>query len=210
MEINLASERVQILVQRALWWPAQRTLIVADVHWGKGGHFRRHGIALPARTGQQNETRLAELIKTFGAERLVIAGDLFHSADNAEVENFTHWRRAHHALHIDFVMGNHDILPHERYAAWNLTLHPESLLLPPFLVAHDCVESEHFVIHGHIHPGVRIGGRGRAGVAVSCFAQDQQRMILPAFGAFTGNYYLDPAGFTAMYAVGDEEVVRVK
>ena len=210
MEIDLAHQRVHLLVQRALWWPAQKTLIIADVHWGKGGHFRRHGIALPVRTGQANETRLADLVRKLGVERLIIAGDLFHSADNAEVENFTHWRNAHQSLHIDFVMGNHDILPRERYEGWNLTLQPETLLLEPFLIAHDCVESTHFVIHGHIHPGVRIGGRGRAGVAVACFAQDKKRMILPAFGAFTGNYYLDPAGFSAMYALGDEEVLRVK
>ena len=157
-----------------------------------------------------NETRLAELVRNFAAERLVIAGDLFHSADNAEVENFTHWRRAHAGLHIDFVMGNHDILPRERYEGWDLALHSDRLLLAPFLIAHDCVESEHFVIHGHIHPGVRIGGRGRAGVAVACFAQDSRRMILPAFGAFTGNYYLDPARFAAMYAVGDDDVIRLK
>lgn len=210
LEIELAGERVALLPQRALWWPAQKTLVVADVHWGKGGHFRRHGIALPMRTGQANETHLAALVKDFGVSRLVIAGDLFHSADNAEVENFTHWRRAHASLHIDFVMGNHDILSHERYAAWALTLHPETLPLAPFLIAHDCVNSDAFVIHGHIHPGVRIGGRGRAGVAVACFAQDARRMILPAFGAFTGNYYLDPARFTAMYAVGEEEVIKLK
>lgn len=210
VEIELAGERVLLLVQRALWWPSQKTLIIADVHWGKAGHFRRHGIAMPVRAGQSNETKLAALIKDLGTERLLIAGDLFHSADNAEVENFTHWRRAHESLHIDFVMGNHDILSRERYAGWNLTLHPETLHLAPFLIAHDCVESAHFVIHGHIHPGVRIGGRGRAGVAVACFAQDARRMILPAFGAFTGNYYLEPARFTAMYAVGEDEVIRLR
>lgn len=210
LEIDLAGERVGLLPQKALWWPAQKTLVIADVHWGKGGHFRKHGIALPMRTGQANETRLAALVADFGAARLVIAGDLFHSADNAEVENFTHWRRSHASLHIDFVMGNHDILPRERYAGWNLMLHEQTLSIAPFLIAHDCVESDAFVIHGHIHPGVRVGGRGRAGVAVSCFAADKRRMILPAFGAFTGNYYLRPEDFGRMYAVGEEEVIELK
>ena len=210
LEIELAGERVSLLPQKALWWPAQKTLMIADVHWGKGGHFRKHGIALPMRTGQANETRLAALIRNHDAERLIIAGDLFHSADNAEVENFTHWRAAHSGLHIDFVVGNHDILRLERYEAWGLTLHPHTLELSPFLIAHDCVESNLFVIHGHIHPGVRVNGRGRAGVAVSCFAQDANRMILPAFGAFTGNYYLRVEDFEKMYAVAEEEVIQLR
>jgi metallophosphoesterase superfamily enzyme len=107
-------------------------------------------------------------------------------------------------------MGNHDILPLDRYEGWGLTLHAATLPLDPFLIAHDCVESELFLIHGHIHPGVRVSGRGRAGVAVSCFAQDAHRMILPAFGAFTGNYYLRAEDFERMYAVGDEEVIELR
>jgi len=210
VEISLAGEKVQLLVQRALWWPSQKTLIVADVHWGKAGHFRRHGLMLPQRAGQANETKLAALVAHHRAERLIIAGDLFHSADNAEVENFTHWRTAHASLDIHFVMGNHDILPRDRYEGWRLAIHPERLDVAPFTIAHDDCDATGYLIHGHVHPGVRIGGRGRAGVSVACFAQDARRIILPAFGAFTGNFYLDAASFTHLYAVGDAEVVQVK
>jgi DNA ligase-associated metallophosphoesterase len=211
LEIELAGEHVALLPQRALWWPAQKSLIIADVHWGKSGHFRRHGIALPQKTGQRDEMRLAALVSNFKAERLIIAGDLFHSTDNAEVENFSHWRTAHHSLHIDFVMGNHDILPAARYEGWKLEVHREKLLLHPFCISHDSIKDEEaFVIHGHIHPGIKLYGRGRQALSLACFAQDKDRMILPAFGSFTGCFYLEQTQFSRLYAVGEEEVIQVR
>lgn len=211
MEIDLAGERVTLLPQKALWWPAQKTLFIADVHWGKAGHFRKHGIALPRKTGQADDARLAALVRNFGAEQLVIAGDLFHSADNAEVENFTHWRAAHPDLRIHFVMGNHDILPHDRYAGWGLEVHPATLSLGPFYISHDdSKDVDKFLIHGHIHPGVKMYGRGREGLSLACFAQDGHRMILPAFGSFTGCYYLHQSDFRHLYGVGDEAVIQIK
>ncbi len=211
LEIDLAGERVGLLVERGLLWPAQKTLVLADVHWGKAGHFRKHGIGLPAKAQQGDEVRLAGLVRTHCVERLIVAGDLFHSADNAEVETFTHWRGQHTTLHIDFVMGNHDILPAERYAGWDFHTHRTTLEAGPFTIAHDDIpDPRGFLLHGHLHPGVKIHGLGGKAIGRPCFAVDARRMILPAFGRFTGCMWHNAAHFDQLYAVGDEEVVRLK
>lgn len=211
LDIVLQGEQVKLLAERALLWPSQKTLIVSDLHWGKGAHFRKNGIAIPMHAQQQDETRLASLISQHHIERLIIAGDLFHSKHNNEVESFTHWRSTHGSLHIDFVTGNHDILPAEKYQNWNMDLHTEGLHTGPFYIAHDVPETcDTFCIHGHLHPAIRIIRRGHNTIKLNCFCEDTHRLILPAFGQFTGNYVLEPEAHKHIYVIAETQVLKWK
>ena len=210
MEIELEGEALTLLPQKAIWWPKEKTLIVADLHWGKSAHFRKHGIAVPSGTQTGDEIKLAGLITAFGAERLMIAGDLFHSHNNKDVEVFNHFRSSHREMAMELVTGNHDILPLEQYVRLGLVQHEQCLTVGPFCIAHDDMESAHFVLHGHVHPGVRLSGRGGQSLSLSCFARDDRRMILPAFGSFTGRYRLDKAAWKHLYIVTENEVIRWK
>ena len=207
-EILLQDERLHLLPERAVWWPSQKTMILSDVHWGKSAHFRKHGIAIPGATQQQDGLRLAALISNYSAERLIIAGDLFHSRHNKEVDDFTHWRTAHTTLHIDFVRGNHDILTPQQYAPWQFSMHEEALTAPPFYITHD--DAQHptlFTIHGHLHPGIRIPGMSRP---LPSFCISDRCMILPAFGSFTGCKLMQAAHFRHIYVIGEGKVLQLK
>lgn len=209
LRIELLGEELNLLPERALFWPVQKTLIVADLHWGKSAHFRKHGIAIPATTQTQDEIKLANLINEYRIERLIIAGDMFHSKHNNEVEIFTHWRNSHSSLHIDLVTGNHDILPEEKYSDWQLKVHNTGLHAGQFFIAHDAPENcADFCIHGHVHPAIRISRRGHNTMKLSCFCEDEDRLILPAFGQFTGNYILDPAEHKHIYVIADKTVMK--
>ncbi len=210
-EISLFGETIFLLPQKALWWPAQETLIVADVHWGKAGHFRRHGMAIPAHATAQSETRLSELVALTKPQKIIFAGDLFHSEHNAEVATFEGWAARHSGVELHLVMGNHDILSAAFYEKCRLQMHAESLSVPPFIIAHDALPAAGgLVIHGHIHPGIKLHGAARQTLAVPCFALDKKCLVLPAFGAFTGCFWLQQSAFSELYAVGGEEVIRVK
>jgi DNA ligase-associated metallophosphoesterase len=209
--IQLCGEEIFLLPEKALWWPAQQTLILSDVHWGKSGHFRKHGIAVPLGSQQQDEQKLSGLIHSLAPHRLIFAGDLFHSSHNKEIDTFGDWRKAHSNLHIDLVAGNHDILPEDFFASWNVMLYRETLLLSPFLIAHDDVrEAGFFTIHGHVHPGIKIYGKGRQSMALSCFCEEKNRLILPAFGSFTGRYYVEADQFNHVYVVAENIVLQWK
>ncbi|RYD57101.1 MAG: ligase-associated DNA damage response endonuclease PdeM [Sphingobacteriales bacterium] len=211
LDIVLQGEQVKLLAERALLWPSQKTLIVSDLHWGKGAHFRKNGIAIPMNAQQQDETRLANLIYNNQVERLIIAGDLFHSKHNNEVEAFTHWRSGHASLHIDFVTGNHDILPKEKYLDWNMELHTDGLHIGPYYIAHDAPEDcDTFCIHGHLHPAIRISRRGHTAIKLNCFCEDTHRFILPAFGQFTGNLVLEPSEHKHIYVIAETQVLKWK
>lgn len=211
LNINLQGEEVLLLAERALFWTAQKTLIISDLHWGKVGHFRKHGIAMPANTQHHDENRLAQLVKEHKAERLIITGDLFHSRQNNEVDVFSHWRKMHSELHIDLVAGNHDILPEEKYGSWNITLHKENLWLEPFLFTHEIPQHcTQYCIHGHVHPAVRLTGKGNQAIKLDCFCEDEDRLILPAFGQFTGNKLMHIPDHRHIYVIAEDKVMQWK
>ncbi len=212
LQMDLEGEAIALLAERALWWEKEKTLIVADIHWGKSAHFRKHGIAIPLQTQTNDEMRLANLLRGKKAERLVIAGDLFHSKTNMQVDFFSHFRNHHQSLHIDLVIGNHDILNEEQYNSFDLAHHKDCFTMLPFCIAHDKIDSEHFVIHGHIHPALRIKSKGynQPTLKLCCFAQDDERMILPAFGQFTGTCVLDETNYKHLYLVAESEVIQWK
>lgn len=211
LEIILQGEQVFLLPEKALWWPAQKTMILSDLHWGKGGHFRKHGIAIPAAAQITDELRLSKLINMYGAERLVIAGDMFHSKQNKEVEGFAHWRNAYSDLHIDLVEGNHDILPEESYKQWNVVLHKHIYYLDPFLIAHDNdTQADSFLIHGHVHPAIRISGKGNQSLKLCCYCLDDKRLILPSFGSFTGSHIVDDNDYQHIFIIAEDKVMQWK
>jgi DNA ligase-associated metallophosphoesterase len=166
---------------------------------------------MPGSTQQADALRLADILRHYRAEQLIIAGDLFHSKHNSEVDDFAHWRSAHTGLHIHFVMGNHDILTAAFYHSLNFEVHKEGYVLGPFYIAHDEAAQEgHYTIHGHIHPGVAIQGLGMGSRSFPCFAIGDHAMILPAFGRFTGCKRIEPSRFRSVYVVGEEKVMKLK
>ena len=213
LEIDLERERLLLLPERAIWWESVKTLIVSDLHWGKSAHFRKHGIAIPADTQDKDELRLAGLLRAYNAERLIIAGDMFHSKTNNQVEIFSHFRDAHKSVHIDLVIGNHDILKSDQYDKWNLAQHQDCFNVGPFCIAHDMIEdSERFVLHGHVHPSLRIKSKGsnQPTIKLCCFAEGKDRMILPAFGHFTGTHEVEAKDYRHLYLIAENKVIKWK
>ena len=209
MHIDVCGEDMMLLPGRALLWPARQTMVVSDLHWGKTAHFRKHGIAIPIGAQRTDEVRLSKLIQHYRVERLVVAGDMFHSVANKQVDGFAHWRGQHKELHIDLVLGNHDILPSAMYSENNITIHPEVMDAGPFLISHDkLVEPDKFHIHGHLHPCFTAGGRGRMSIRTQCFCIDDNRMVLPSFGSFTGCHNISASDYRQIYLIADDEVIR--
>ena len=194
---NLEHQRLWLLPQKAIYWQKKKTLLVADLHIGKSGHFRKHGIAVPGEVNRSNLEQLSALIEKTSAEHLIILGDLFHSDINNEWQTFADWRKKHKKLEVTLVIGNHDILEKQNYHASRINLF-KKLSLDPFLLIHDLEElennssQEQYVLSGHIHPAVQLKGKGRQAMKLPCFYFGKHRGILPAFGKFTGTYVIEP------------------
>jgi hypothetical protein len=76
--VTIAGERLQLLPQRALLWPARALLMVADAHFGKAARFRTLGVPVPSGTTAANLQVLDGLIARHAVERIVFLGDLMH------------------------------------------------------------------------------------------------------------------------------------
>lgn len=189
-DIALAGERVQLLADRALYWPGASTLFVADVHLGKAAAFRAGGIPLPRGSTQADLARLTALLAGTGARRLVVLGDFLHAAAGrvaALDEAFRAWREQHAALALLLIRGNHDDHAGDPPPAWGIEVVPEPHPLAPFLACHLPVQPRTgYALCGHVHPGAWLSGTAEAPARLPCFVLGPRRAILPAFGGFTG------------------------
>jgi len=186
----LAGERVQLCAERALHWPRERTLFVADVHLGKAAAFRAGGVALPRGTTASDLERLAALVARSAARRLVILGDFLHAADArvpALDAAFRGWREAHRDLDVVLVRGNHDRNAGDPPPAWNVRAVDAPHLFAPFLACHEPHEPPTgYALCGHVHPGIRLRDGVGDHARLPCFVLGRRHALLPAFGRFTG------------------------
>ena len=186
----LAGERVALLADRALFWPRESTLFVADVHLGKSAAFRAGGVPLPRGGTQSDLARLSRLVTTTGACRLVVLGDFLHAAAGRVAAldvAFKTWRAVHATLEVMLVRGNHDEKAGDPPADWEVDVVPEPHPLPPFLACHlPALPPTGYALCGHVHPGVWLRGAADESARLPCFVLGPRRAILPAFGGFTG------------------------
>jgi DNA ligase-associated metallophosphoesterase len=193
---TIGGERVVLYAERALGWPREHTLFVADVHLGKGAAFRAGGVPIPRGSTASDLARLARLLAASGATRLVVLGDLLHAKAGrvaALTQAFVAWRAQHAALDVVLVRGNHDARAGDLPQDWRIATVDEPYALPPFLACHR-VETPPtgYALCGHVHPGVRIDA-GREWARLPCFVLGVRHAILPAFGRFTGLADIEPA-----------------
>ena len=200
----------------ALWWPAERALIVADLHLEKGSSGAAHGRLLPPYDTRATLLRLAEAVDRFEAEAIIALGDSLHDAGAAE--RIAEEDREILAMIQDdrewiWVTGNHDpdidarlggaVMPEVRLSGLTLRHEP----------ARGRITHE---IAGHLHPAARLSMYGTV-LRRPCFVGNGLRLVLPAFGAYTGGLnVLDDAflpvfgtdGF-AVWLLGEEGLYPV-
>jgi uncharacterized protein len=185
----IATEPVQLFADRALFWPREKSLLIADLHLGKGDTFRSAGIPLPSGGTRHDLERITRLLARTQATRLIVLGDMLHSdaTERSWRQEWEWWRDRHHDLRVDVVAGNHDRALQQ--AMLDVHIHPTKLALAPFVLRHAPTLNSAHVVCGHIHPVVRMPNVLRRWPT---FVLSAQQTILPAFSAFTGGALIDP------------------
>ncbi len=203
--------------ERSLFWEEENTLIIADMHLGKSGHFRKAGIAIPQSVYKADLQRLIAQLYLFKVDRLIIAGDLTHSTANKELDLFIKWRKDFSLLHIDLVKGNHDILDDSWYEEANIKVSNEKLIAEPFLFIHDLTmrqkltveEKKLYPFTGHMHPAIGIKGLGRQFLRLPCFYFAKDYCVLPAFSRFTGTFKVTPEKGETVFALVENSIMQI-
>ena len=188
----------------ALYWPAERTLMVADLHFEKGSSFAARGTALlPPYDTRATLQALEQVIRRYRPARVICLGDSFHdlgAVGRLSASDQTRLGRVVGAQDWLWISGNHDPQPPAGLGGdcrTQIRLGGLVLRHEPEIGAQAPMPSGE--VSGHYHPKARVRLRTR-GVSGRCFVTDGRRLVLPSFGAFTGGLdVLDPA-FAAVIA----------
>jgi len=201
-----------LLKEKAIWIPELKTLLVSDVHFGKAAHFRKSGIPIPEPIHQEDLQGLKRLFQHFNPPDVYFLGDLFHSDWNGQWDVLMKFLRDFDKISFHLVQGNHDVLSPEFYKNSPMKIHQQPVFLSQLMLSHEPIENVpegYLNLCGHIHPGVRLMGLGRQSVRISCFYLEQNRMILPAFGNFTGLALMKPRPRSKIYGITTEKVILI-
>lgn len=211
MKITFGNHEFLLHPSGVLYWPDQSLLIVSDLHLEKGSHFAQRGFFLPPYDSVETLEKLHTVIGALSPRQILLLGDCFHDA-----HGYARLRAKERALfdglleyHPVWITGNHDgdFVP-EGFAAH------DGYTLDSITFRHEATADGHCEISGHFHPKTEIHHKG-AIITRPCFIEDGRKMILPAFGAYTGGLSVeDPAVATLMqrekrlYVLGENRVYR--
>lgn len=202
---NIQHNTFLLSSDKCIFWQEQKALILSDLHFGKTGHFRKNGIAVPQNVFKEDIQLFVSLLQQFNPATVIVIGDMFHSRDNKEHELFVKWRKDFEQLRIQLVMGNHDILHRNWYQNAGIELIDDCHDMEDICFVHDVagitLTEGKFYFSGHIHPGISICSGAKQSVHLPCFYFTQQYAVLPAFGKFTGTYPVKPKRGDSVFAI---------
>ncbi|MGH1418000.1 MAG: ligase-associated DNA damage response endonuclease PdeM [Hyphomicrobiaceae bacterium] len=184
-EISLCGKSFFAHMSGGLYWPSEKALIVADLHLEKGSSFAARGQMLPPYDTRETLHRLANTIDHCGAETVIALGDSFHdrtAGERMSGEDLETLAIMQDSCEWIWIAGNHDpeipenvrgyVIP--ELTASGITFRHEPKVGP---VTHE--------VAGHLHPAAKISLNGFS-LRRPCFVGNGVRLIMPAFGAFTG------------------------
>ncbi|HMQ57406.1 MAG TPA: ligase-associated DNA damage response endonuclease PdeM [Rhizobiaceae bacterium] len=198
-ETEIAGVRLVLDPAGVAFLPAERVLVVSDLHLEKGSSFARRGVFLPPYDTSATLAMLARMVALYDPAIVVSLGDSFHDDEGAErlpsqatgvIAAIARGRE------MIWIAGNHDPsfgggLP--GFAAQEIAIAGLTFRHVPARGAAGAGE-----IAGHLHPSARIVRRGRS-VRRPCFAADGARMIMPSFGVFTGGLNVLDRAFAGLF-----------
>lgn len=212
-EIMVAGERLVLLPERAVFWESKSTALIADPHFGKSATFRASGIPVPSGTTADAVERLKTIVRRTKAARVIFLGDFLHAREGRSkqmLDELLAWRESCRDLDLLLVRGNHDRQAGDPPGDLDLECVDGPYELAPFVLTHHPKNFQRgYSLAGHIHPAVRLSGRGRQHLRLPCFLFGTAGAVLPAFGDFTGLADIEPAAGDQIFAVTDSGVIRI-
>jgi DNA ligase-associated metallophosphoesterase len=211
--LTLAGESLDLRGDRTVHWPGGDALLLADLHFGKPDSFRKLGVPAAGDTTTQSLAKIDTALGETRAKSLVILGDFWHARDGKTatvLAAIAAWRERWPILDVRLVLGNHDIAAGGVPRAWDFRVEPRPVPCGPFVFAHHPEPSpEGYVLAGHLHPAIRLHGRGRQSLRLPCFWVGESVAVLPAFGGYTGLADISPSPNDRVFALAENEIIAV-
>jgi DNA ligase-associated metallophosphoesterase len=202
---SFAGAELAALGSGALWWPAQGLLCVSDLHLGKSERVaRRSGLALPPYETRDTLGRLADDLAHTRARTVICLGDSFDDLGAAQslAEDERLWIAGLQAgRRWIWVEGNHDPGP-VNMGGTHLAELPET----PLVFRHIAEIGAKGEVSGHYHPKVSVSLKGRS-ISRPAFLFDENRLILPAYGTYTGGLRSTTPDLSHLFGAGARAIL---
>ncbi|MEM1197898.1 MAG: ligase-associated DNA damage response endonuclease PdeM [Pseudomonadota bacterium] len=215
--ITLGSTRLVPDLSGAIWLEETRTLLVADLHFEKGSAFAQRGVHLPPYDTGSTLAMLEQAVQRYQPDRIVSLGDSFHddaSRERMGDEDVARIRALTARTEFVWITGNHDTAPPDDLGG-TIT---GQLTVGELTLQHEPTGGLSFFpeVSGHLHPVAAVSRRGRR-IRRRCFACDGARLVMPAFGAYTGGlnvmseafYPVFPDGKFWVWMLGRDDVYKI-
>ena len=208
-EIIIFNDHFYLHKTGAVFWKEKNTLLLADTHLGKVGHFRKSGIPVPRKAEGVFYDKIIKLKNSINFSQIIFLGDLFHSSLNNEWFLFENWVKKSE-LKIILIKGNHDIIPKLVFEQVGIKTYDDLKIEKFFFTHHPKKINGCFVFSGHIHPGVRLIGKGKQIMKFPCFIYNKDQIILPSFGGFTGIHLPKIRNGDQVFVITNKEIIEIK
>lgn len=202
--VSLGGRSLNLLGERAVYWPAQQALLIADLHLGKADVLRRAGILAPRGSTSADLARLQRLIERHAPSTLWILGDVLHGPlrEAPWLARWQAFRATHPGLAIKVIAGNHDrALDPQRLGVERID---EGCEVDGLWLCHEPPAERAPFLCGHLHPCVRLPGVPRRWPA---FHLQAKGLILPAFSLLTGGSPSSSRDGSTRYACVDGQLI---
>ncbi|MBE9067366.1 ligase-associated DNA damage response endonuclease PdeM [Leptolyngbya cf. ectocarpi LEGE 11479] len=192
--VDLLQGEPLVLLERAVYVPAHKALLLSDVHLGKAETFQMAGIPIAQQVNEETLERLRSQCDQVQPQQIFILGDLFHSRQGLVEDVITAWSTflSDTSAQVTLIIGNHDRAALDPVFDMDYSSDPISLgklLLSHEPASSDLLPKNHLNICGHVHPVVHLQGAIDS-LRFPCFYHEHepQRLTLPSFGSFTGGH----------------------
>lgn len=208
LKFKTLGEELTLLPSRAIWWERKQIVMLADWHIGKVGHFRKEGIPIPSKIHIIEFDKIEKIINEYPLKKLLILGDLFHSLPNNETRSFNNWAD-NQRFEIELIVGNHDDYSLKEIS--DKIKCYSKYIDAPFIFTHEPLEDSAikdglYGMSGHIHPSIRLNGKGKQSLKLPCFYFGKKKGILPAFGSFTGGFLMKKENGSIAFPITSKKV----
>lgn len=204
-----------LLAQCGLYWPEQKTLFIADTHFGKEATFRQLGVPVPRGSTLSTLSTIAGMVSKCQATRLILLGDMFHarSSISPDIRNALDvFFSEHSKLHFTLVLGNHDRNLRKLPANWPIEIVDSGTQLGRISISHIPKAPSQgcdLLLCGHIHPAYRFPSKIDSIGKLPCFWLSQRQLVLPAIGEFTGTQVVNPSGTDRTWVIAANQILEV-
>ncbi len=194
----------------ALYAPDFGALLVADLHLEKGTSLARRGVHLPPYDTRESLNQLSAALAEVRPARLIFLGDSFHDGnarDRIDAGDLAVLRAITSSVETVWITGNHDPAPPQDIGGSIV----EEMALGPVMLRHEAgtLRAEEAEISGHLHPAATVHARGHR-IRCRCFIANGQRMVMPAFGSYTGALSVRAEPFTRLFDGFDVWMIGTK